>query len=259
MNSRDWMAIDEFSMIYDDWMTFETVSIDQTFVARDIAFLAEIKYPSNVSEDTEKSFSFMYDKALATHQKLAMMMFAKSKLLEAKADFESTQNMDIPALYGISKTMMLFYFESMIIFARNALDVAAYVYSDLLFDTRKDSFNEVIKKVKKSADPLLSQLKSFFDEEYSEEATKLSALTLLCGTEKGRALRDTIVHQANVKMGYHEYKEDSEKEHLFLEIKDRPPFDMDIFVESFTHEVICILENTNICCKRKLTAEDTIH
>ena len=166
--------------------------------------------------------------------------------------------MDFPALYGVSKTMMLFYFESMIIFARNALDVAAYVYSDLLFDTRKDSFNDVIKKVKKSADLLLSHLKSFFDAEYNEEATKLSVLKLLCGTEKGRALRDTIVHQANLKMGYYEHKEDSEKEHLFIELKDRPPFDMDIFVENFTQDAISVLENFNMCCKRKLT-EDTIH
>lgn len=259
MNARYWMDRDEFSMIYDDWMTFETVSIDQTFVAKDIALLAQIKYPPNVSEDVDKVFDFMYDKALATHQKLAMMMFAKSKFLEAKADFESTQNMNWPTLYGVSKTMLLFYFESMIIFARNALDVAAYVYSDLLFGNRKDSFNDLIKKVKKSADPALNELNHFLVDEYDDEADVPSALKLLCGTERGRALRDTIIHQANVKMEYYEYRENSEKEHLFLELKDTAPFDIDIFVEHFTQDVINVLEKINACCNQKLTERNSSH
>lgn len=54
-----------------------------------------------------------------------MMLYAKDKFIEVKEDFESTHNMDIPAFYGMGKTGLLFYFESMIVFARNALDVAA--------------------------------------------------------------------------------------------------------------------------------------
>lgn len=33
----------------------------------------------------------MYEKSLATHQKLAMMSFAKSKFIKCKNDFESIQ------------------------------------------------------------------------------------------------------------------------------------------------------------------------
>lgn len=252
MDSRYWMTRDEFSMIYDDWMTFEKVSIDQTFVAKDIALLAEIKYPENVSKSVDESFDLMYNKALATHQKLAMMMFAKSKFMEAKADFESTQNMDIPALYGVSKTMLLFYFESMIVFARNALDVAAYVYSDLLFECRMDSFNDVVKRVKKSTDPLLGDLKDYIVDEYGEESDAPSALKLLCGTEKGRALRDTIIHQTNVDLYYYEYQEGSEKEHLFIKPQNMAPLDVDMFIEQFTQDVICVLEKANATCKLKL-------
>lgn len=116
-----------------------------------MAMLVEIKYSCHMNDE---NFEHMYDKALTTHQKLAMMQFFKSKLEEVILDLESTQNRDVPVLYGISKIMILFYCESMIIFARNALDVETYVYGDLLFGTRVDSFNKLIKKVKTSDDSL---------------------------------------------------------------------------------------------------------
>ncbi len=259
MNDRYWMKSDEFSMIYDDWMTYETVSIEKTFVAKDLAIIAQIKYPPNISGDVDKVFEFMFNKTLAAHQKLAMMMFAKSKFLEAKKDFESTQNMNCPALYGVSKTMLLFYFESMIIFARNALDVAAYVYSDLIFGNRMDSFNDLIKKVKTTADPGLNELSCFLVDAYNDEANVPSALKLLCGTDRGRALRDVIIHQTNIKMRYCEYRENSEKEHLFLELKDMSPLDIDMFVEHFTEDVINVLERFNACCRQKLTKGGASH
>lgn len=210
-----------------------------------MAMIAEIKYSCHINDE---NFEHMYDKALATHQKLAMMQFAKSKLEEVILDFESTQNMDVPALYGMSKTMILFYFESMIIFARNALDVAAYVYGDLLFGTRVDSFNKLIKKVKTSDDSLFFELKDYFDKE-------TFAFSLLCGEERGRALRDIIIHQANVKMSYYEYKENSEKERLFLLLKDREPLDINIFAVTFIQDVLRIFEEVNNCCKKILKKE----
>ena len=48
----------------------------------------------------------------------------------------------------------------------------------------------------------------------------LCAYRLLCGSEKGRALRDIIIHQANVNLIYSEYRENSEKERLFLILKN---------------------------------------
>ena len=243
--------MDEFSMLYHDWMVSEKIEIEETYVAKDMAMITELKYPGKISKEVDEKFDFMYDKALATHQKLAMMMYAKRKLIDVKSDFEATQNMCVPALYGMGKTRILFYFESMIVFARNALDVAAYVYSDLLFDERIDSFNKFIKKVEKSSDPMLDNLKDFF--KYKDD--ELSALRLLCGSEKGRAMRDIIVHQANVRMGYYEYKENSEQEHLFLEIKDVEPFDIDAFLSYFTQDVIDILEEANVCCQRKLRSK----
>lgn len=136
----------------------------------------------------------------------------------------------------------------MIIFARNALDVAAYVYGDLLFGTRVDSFNKLIKKVKTSDDSLFCELKDYFDKE-------TFAFSLLCGEERGRALRDIIIHQANVKMSYYEYKENSEKERLFLLLKDREPLDINIFAVTFIQDVLRIFEEVNNCCKKILKKE----
>lgn len=240
--------MDEFSMVYDDWMVFEKINIEKTYVAKEIALLAQIKYPRDMSVEFDEKFDYLYDKSLATHQKLAMMMYAQSMLLKVRSDFESTQNMTLPALYGQGKTKILFYFESMIVFARNALDVAASAYSDLLYK-RTDSFNKFVKWVKNCGDSELEELKQFYS---SCEENQMSALRLLCGQEKGRALRDIIIHQANVRMEYHKYKENSEREHLFLEIANKEPIDIDYFVSHFTQEVIEILEMTNVCCKKKL-------
>ena len=247
--------MDEFSMLYDEWTSCKIEKIEKNFTAKELSLLAEIKYPEEGCKEKDEKFDFLYDKALAVHQKIAMMLYAKNKFIEMKEDFESTQNMDIPAFYGMGKTGLLFYFESMIVFARNALDVAAFVYSDLFFNQRMDSFNKFMKKVKKSEDPLLEDLQQYYIKAEEGEA---STLRLLCGSEKGRALRDIIVHQANVHMEYYEYKENSEKEHLFLKVKDAAPIDMDFFMSYFTQDVIEILEMTNQYCRRKLVSKENM-
>lgn len=145
----------------------------------------------------------------------------------------------------MAKTQMLFYFESMIIFARNALDIAAYVYGDILFNIRIDSFNKLIKKVRTSNDSLFQDLKKYLESDNS-------VVRLLCGDEKGRALRDVIIHQANVRMNYYEYKENSEKKHLFLELKGKPEIDIDLFVEIFIYNVLDLFYKLNVCCQKKL-------
>lgn len=218
---------DEFNMMYDDWMTDGYLEIRKTYVARDMLQCVEKKYSDTEDEETKKKFDWLHDKALAAHQKLSMMMFAEYNFRKAKAEFEGTQNMEVPALYGMGRTMLLFYFESMVVFARNALDVAAAIYCDLLFDKREDSFNKFSKQVMKSSDLSLENLKQYLEK---NGENMVSAFRLLCGSERGRALRDVIIHQANVRLEYHEYKENSEKEHLFLRLKDMEPVDLDWFV-----------------------------
>lgn len=53
---------------------------------------------------------------------------------------------------------------------------------------------------------------------------------LLCGVTRGRSLRDIIIHQTNIRIEYLEYRENSEKEKLFVIIKDTPPIEFDDFL-----------------------------
>ena len=137
----------------------------------------------------------------------------------------------------------------MILFARNALDVAATVYSKLILNRRTDSYNEFSKRILSSDDPLLKELKTYL-ENHSNDT--LSAFRLLCGTEKGRALRDIIVHQANINLQYLEYKENSDKERLFLILKDTYPIDFNNFVLVFLEDVEELFIKTNNCLKIKV-------
>lgn len=249
MNRRSFCH-EDFEMLYDDWMIFGNLDIRKTYVAKDIIDKClTIKYPENKSKEVDESFTFFYNKALAAHQKLSMIMFAEYKYHQVKLEFESTQNMTCPALYGVGKTQILFYLESMMIFARNALDVVAPIYSDILFNKRYDSFNNFSKKVTKSNEALLHELKQYF---LSKRDNNISAFSLLCGSEKGRALRDIIIHQTNVQIEYSEYKENSEKERLFLVLKNIGAIELDGFVANFIKEVEDLFRKTTLCCNKYL-------
>lgn len=236
----------DFDMIYDDWMIMGTLEMKKSNVIKDMFSYVQLKYSQSNDEESEKEYNYLLQKALAAHQKLAMMYFAEYNIHDVKSDFESTQNMECPALYGIGKTQILFYVESMILFARNALDVAATVYSKLIFNKRTDSYNEFSKRVISSNNSSLTELKTYLE---NHSGNTLSAFRLLCGTEKGRALRDIIVHQSNIKLEYLEYKENSEKERLFLILKDTEPVDFNCFITTFLEEVEELFSKTNNCLK----------
>lgn len=51
-------------------------------------------------------------------------------------------------------------------------------------------------------------------------------------------------------MSYYEYKENSEKECVFLLLKDRKPLDINIFAVTFIQDVLRIFEEVNSCCKK---------
>ena len=242
---------DEFNSMYDDWMIETELEIQKTFVAKDMYRCVERKY----SEVDNEKLNHFYDRALTTHQKLIMMMFAKWNFHKAKDEFEGTQNMNIPALYGMGNTMIVFYIESMIVFARNALDVSAKIYGDILLERDIDSFNKFSKYILRSTREEFKDLKQYFIE---QGESSLSAFRLLCGSERGRALRDVIIHQANVRLEYHEYKENSEKEHLFLILKDISPIDIEWFVAYFVDAVEEIFEQTTLCCERILMKKSLV-
>ena len=131
MNNELAIEYYDFDSPYSNWTTSDAIEVRKTYVARDIITCIKEKY-FDTSSDCEK-INYLTSKVITTHQKLVMMSFAEFNIQKAKNDFESTQNMDIPALCGMGNTKILFYLESMILFARNALDIAAYVYADLFF------------------------------------------------------------------------------------------------------------------------------
>lgn len=247
MDKRLAIELYDYDMPYSDWTTLDTIEIRKTYVARDIIACIETKYLGSASDN--ERINRLTNKVITAHQKLVMMMFAEYNIHKAKNDFESTQNMDVPALCGMGNTKILFYVESMILFARNALDVAATVYADLFFDKRMDSFNDFSKRIIKSDDSVLKKLGNYFRE---NDEGSFGVFRLLCGSERGRALRDIIVHQANIKLEYYEYKEHSEKERLYLILKDTDPIEFDWFISSFIDEFEEIFNQTTACCKEYL-------
>ena len=159
MSRNNWHSDSDFEMIYDDWMVTSGEKINPIILAEELVTYIDQKYPQNISDEIDETYNRFYDKALAMQQKLAMMQYSIHNYHLVKADFESTQNMIIPALYGMGKTKILFYVESAIVFARNSLDVSATIYSDILLNRREDSFNELCKKIDKQDDSIFDDFK----------------------------------------------------------------------------------------------------
>lgn len=246
---------EEFEMLYDDWMILDCVEIKKNNIAKELSKCIELKYSSKKDTVTTDDDYYLYNKVLTLHQKIAMMQFAECNFHNEKYNFESSQNMDIPAFYGMGKTTILFYIESMILFARNALDISATICSDLIFEKRTDSFNEFSKWIMKSDARVLDGLKQYFEKQKTDN---LSVFKLLCGTERGRALRDIIIHQANIKLDYCECQENSEKESMVLLLKDFEPMEVDAFMSWFVVEYDRLFNIVTSTCESYLKDSEKI-
>lgn len=190
---------------------------------------------NNTGIDRETKI-YLKEKAVICHQKIKMMLFAEKCAIENLNEFEISQNMEMPCLFGDDETTLLYHTESTILFARNALDVVATIFHHITFHERCDSFNKFTKKVLKDKSDNFIRLKS-----YISEIDKLDthAFRLLCGSEKGRALRDQIVHQTNISLEYDEYKEGSDKEKLFIMLdKGEVMIPYREFMRGFAMEVV---------------------
>lgn len=226
--------MDDFDLIDFEW---DAPAAERTVSGRRLGACISRAYDDNKID--EEQYERLMGKALICHQKMRMMYYGREQAEEVLHDFEITQNMDVPALFGEERTRLLFYTESMILLARTALDVASYVFSHFILNTRKDSFNDFAKTIIKSDRDDISELKDFFEKE-GEDNT--SAYRLLCGITRGRALRDIVAHQSNVKLEYHEYRENSDKEKLFIVI-DKCLYAYDWFLGDFCDDVDHILGN----------------
>lgn len=184
---------------------------------------------------------YLKEKAVICHQKIKMMLFAEKCAIENLNEFEISQNMEMPCLLGDDETTLLYHTESTILFARNALDVVATIFHAIAFHERGDSFNKFTKKILKDKSDNFIYLKSYICE---INKLDIHAFHLLCGTEKGRSLRDQIVHQTNIRFDYYEYKEGSDKEKLFLVLdKGEIVVPYREFMRNFVMEVLEIVSS----------------
>lgn len=190
---------------------------------------------NNTSIDRETKIN-LKEKAVICHQKIKMMLFAEKCAIKTLNEFEISQNMEMPCLFGDDETTLLYHTESTILFARNALDVVATIFHYIAFHERCDSFNKFTKRILKDESDKFFYLKSYICE---IDKLDIHAFRLLCGSEKGRALRDQIVHQTNINLDYYEYKEGSDKEKLFILLdKSKMMIPYREFMSDFVMEVV---------------------
>lgn len=173
-------------------------------------------------------------------RKLCMMDYAGIQAIGAESDFISTQNREFPCLIWEDEIKILYHLESMIMFGRSALDIAAYLFSSFLIkpygEVRFDSFNKLSKHISRSDDESLFELKKLFEDLGQDE---FNAYRLLCGSERGRSLRDSIAHQTIIRVDYLEIKENSGKEYCHI-IINKLPIPLEKFIDNICLDVIHI-------------------
>jgi hypothetical protein len=189
--------------------------------------------------DKEKE-ELLYSKVENYSRKLCMMDFAGEQAIVAERDFISTQNRECPSLIWEDEIKILYHLESMILFGRSALDIASYFFSSFLIKPygkkRLDSFNKLSKYIEKSNDESLLKLKQLLKDLGQDD---FSTYRLLCGSERGRSLRDTIAHQTIIRIEYLETKENSEKEYCHV-IINHVPIPLKLFISKICLEVMYI-------------------
>lgn len=188
-----------------------------------------------------KEEELLHSKIQNYSRKSCMMDYAGVQALEAERAFISTQNRSFPCLIWEDEIKILYHLESMILFGRSSLDIAAYLFSSFLIKPYGtvcfDSFNKLSKYIGKSNDENLCKLKAFLNDLGKDE---FSTYRLLCGSERGRALRDAIAHQTIIRIDYLETKENSDKEYCHI-IINKLPIPLELFITKICFEVMYIL------------------
>jgi len=129
-----------------------------------------------------------------------MMCIAAERAKAAEADFYSTTIRDAPALFGDDAIEVAYHLESFIFFARSSLDVSSVIFGEFLLNKDYDSFNDLSKAILKMG----SKLKTLSDHVSTLRKDDYSWFSVLCGTERGRALRDKVAHQTGFPIDYEE-------------------------------------------------------
>lgn len=172
-----------------------------------------------------------------TCRKLCLMWQAGDWALEADKEFGTSTLREAPALFGNEAVCVHYHLEALVLFARSALDIGAGIFGELLpkpfLQKRYDSFNDLVKQIGKSGPP---GLQLFF---LPLRGSETSWLSILCGAERGRSLRDKIAHQTEFPLDYIELNPNSEKEYPVVHFgATRLPIPLPEFIGELRNGVI---------------------
>ena len=191
----------------------------------------------------------------ATCRKLIMMWIAGDRALEAESEFYSTTLQDSPGLFGEEEVSLHYHLEAMVHFARSALDIGSRVFGELLpapFRRKQyDSFNDLVKAITSSTDRLAiaATFEGFRDD-------PRSWLSFVADIQKGRSLRDKLVHQIGFPIKYVEFRPTSEKEYAVVYLGNNVCVPLSEFVNTLREGVISgfiILEQSCVAPSTKDT------
>ncbi len=146
--------------------------------------------------------------------KLCLMWQAADCALQAEEEFWISTIREAPALFGNEAVTVDYHLEAFVLFARSALDIGATIFGELLpapfLPRHYDSFNRLLKQIMKSGPPALQ---AYFLPLRDSETSWVS---VLCGCERGRSLRDKITHQTEFPLEYVELNPRSEKRYAVV-------------------------------------------
>lgn len=186
-------------------------------------------------EVSDEIFFKIQTKLEQSSRKLCMMWHASREALKAENDFYDTTIKEAPALFGQDAINVHYHLESMVLFARSALDVASTTFGWTLPDpfpkNQYDSFNKIIKKISQNPPEGLGEFISNLRDD------ETSWLSLVAGTSRGRSLRDKLAHQTSFPIEYAELRPPSEKEYAVVNLGGNL-IPLEEFIDMFCHGVI---------------------
>jgi hypothetical protein len=168
-------------------------------------------------------------------------VLCRRPVLEAEREFYSTTLRESPALFGHEAIELFYHLEAFVFFARSSLDVAAAVFGPLLLSKKLDSFNDLTKaivgtKKRDSAGERLGD--DFVAWVTAEREDPHGWMPVLCGDERGRALRDKVAHQTGFPIHYQELFVESEKEYAVVRLAKDVTLPLDKFLDTVRDGVV---------------------
>jgi hypothetical protein len=188
------------------------------------------------SEPKSDSRDRLEAKVMQSARKLALMWRAGEEAKEAEREFYLETIAEAPVLYGRHAISVHYHLEAFVLFARSALDIGAAAFSERLpppfVRKRCDSFNDLLKTITKTSGfGLSAKVLSWRTEEDGW-------LKMVADIEKGRSLRDKLVHQIGFPISYTELNPHSDKRSPVVLLGDGNWLPLPAFIERLRTGVV---------------------